>query len=75
MNERKTLWRTIRERRKTRIEHIMRNNEWITTIMKVKIRGRPRTVYETDHIRNRKNHLQRTESSCDGYEGRSIEVI
>jgi len=35
-NERKTIWRTIKESGKTWIGRIMRNNEWTTTVMEVK---------------------------------------
>lgn len=42
INERKTIYKTIRERRNKLIEHIMTHNEWITTIIKGKAgRGRP----------------------------------
>jgi len=50
MNEPKVLWKTIREMRKKLIGHIIRKNEWITTIIEGKIdvkarRGRPRTSF------------------------------
>jgi len=50
MNEQKAIWKTIKERRKKWIGHIMRNNERITTIIEGKIegkagRGRPRTPF------------------------------
>lgn len=50
MNERKVIWKTIREKRKKWIGHIIRNNEWIITIIERKIygnagRGRPRTPF------------------------------
>lgn len=50
MNEQKAIWKTIKERRKKWIGHIMRNNEWITTIIEGKIegkagRGRSRTPF------------------------------
>jgi len=40
MNERKTLWRIIGERRKIWFQHKMRNNESITTIMEDKTKGK-----------------------------------
>jgi len=44
------MWKTIREMRKKWIGHIIRNNEWITTIIEGKMggkagRGRPRTPF------------------------------
>jgi predicted transcriptional regulator len=46
MNEQKTIWKTIRERKKKWIGHIMRNNEWITKIIEGKAgRGRPITLF------------------------------
>jgi hypothetical protein len=63
MNEQKTIWKTIRERRKKWIGHIMRNNEWITTIIEGKIEGkagisRPRTPFMKLNIEeNSENQL------------------
>lgn len=46
----RTIWKTIREGRKKLIGHIMRNKEWITTILEEGIEGkhggcRPKTLF------------------------------
>lgn len=61
------------------IGHKIRNNEWIKDgDIEIKTgRGRPTTfIYETDHRKYRKTHLQRIESSCNLLERMDlIEVI
>lgn len=44
MNGQKVIWKTLRERRDTQIGHIIRKNEWKTTIIELKIDGRAGTL-------------------------------
>jgi hypothetical protein len=50
MNTQKSIWNTLRLRRKVWIGHVIRNSPWITTIIEGKIEGklgigRPRTPF------------------------------
>lgn len=50
MNKQKLIWSTLRERRKKWTERLIRNNTWVTTIIKGRIYGktvkrRPRTLF------------------------------
>lgn len=41
MNTQKSIWNTLRLRRKAWIGHIIRNSPWITIIIEGKIEGKP----------------------------------
>jgi len=50
INNQKSIWNTLRLRRKAWIGHLSKNSSWITTIIEGKIegkpgRGRPRTAF------------------------------
>jgi len=81
-NNRKTLWRTIRERRKTWVRHKMRNNEWITIIMEGRVegkvgKGRPRTPFMKQIIEDigRTTCKELKVAVVDRDEWRSVKVI
>ena len=82
MNEQKAIWTTIKERRKEWIGHIMRNNEWITTIIEGKIegkagRGRPRTPFMKQIIDDigETNYKELKVAVMDRDKWRAIKVI
>ncbi|XP_025406672.1 uncharacterized protein LOC112680706 [Sipha flava] len=82
MNEQKAIWTTIKERRKKWIGHIMRNNEWITTIIEGKIegkagRGRPRTPFMKQIIDDigETNYKELKVAVMDRDKWRAIKVI
>jgi len=41
INTQKSMWNTLRLRRKAWIGHVIRNSPWITTIIEGKIEGKP----------------------------------
>ncbi|KAL4135344.1 hypothetical protein QTP88_006959 [Uroleucon formosanum] len=82
MNEQIAIWKTIKERRKKWIGHVMRNNEWITTIIEGKIErkagiGRPRTPFMKQIIDDigKTNYKELKVAVIDRDKWRAIKVI
>ncbi|VVC25739.1 Hypothetical protein CINCED_3A024328 [Cinara cedri] len=77
INKQKTIWKIIRERRKKWIGHIMKNNEWITTIIEGKAGiGRPRTFMKQiiEDI-GKTNYKELKVAVMDRNKRKAIEVI
>ena len=49
MNEQKVMWKKIKEKRKKWIGHLIRNNEWITTIIERKVDGKAGSEIDQEH--------------------------
>lgn len=59
INERKTIWKPIREKMNKWIGHITKNHEWIMTIINEKIEGKfgrviPRTLFMKQIIQDKR---------------------